>query len=296
MSLVERAIARLRLANDGKPVTVPTLPVNDAQPSAAPPAAPTPARYLDIDSGALRASGYMPESARERLFAEQYRQVKRPVIDKALAAPSGSLRDSRFVMVTSALPGDGKTFTTINLALSIARERDVSVLLIDADTPKQHISDIFGLRGIPGLTDALIDEKLDVESLVLGTNIRGLSILPSGLFVEGAAELLSSARMRQLIANLTARSPRRILLVDSPPLLITSEGRALLKIAGQALLVVRASHTPRRAVEEAVALFAGDQAGGIVLNQANMGITEGYYGYGGYGSYGVSVDESTPKA
>lgn len=294
MSLVERAIARMRLANDGKPDAGQSVP-GKAQPTVPTLDAPVPARCLDIDTGALRSYGYLPETSKDRQFAEQYRQIKRPVIDKAMAAPGESLRDHRFVMVTSALPGDGKTFTTINLALSIARERDVSVLLVDSDTPKQHISDIFGLRGIPGLTDALIDDTLDVESLVLGTNIRGLSILPSGLYIEGAAELLSSARMRQIVAQLTARSPRRILMVDSPPLLITSEGRALLKIAGQVVLVVRASHTPRQAVEEAVALFDEQQAGGIVLNQANLGITEGYYGYGAYGSYGVSVDEPSSK-
>jgi len=294
MSLVERAIARMRLANDGKPDGL--TPSSVKSPPTVPPLqAPAPARYLDIDASALRESGYLPESSKDRLFAEQYRQIKRPLIDKALSAPGDALRDYRFVMVTSALPGDGKTFTTINLALSVARERDVSVLLIDADTPKQHISDIFGLRGLPGLTDALSDETLDVESLVLGTNIRGLSILPSGRSVEGAAELLSSTRMRQIIASLTTRSPRRILLVDSPPLLITSEGRAILKVAGQAVLVVRASHTPKLAVEEAAALIDDQQAGGIVLNQANLGITEGYYGYGAYGSYGVNVDDPPSK-
>ena len=214
----------------------------------------------------MRAGGYLPEEGKDRQFAEHFRRIKRPLVDKAL---SGDLAagDPRVIMVTSALPGDGKTFTSINLALSMALERDISVLLMDCDVAKRHVSDIVGLRDEDGLLDALMNESTDIESLVVQTNVRGLSILPAGKRSEATAELLSSNRMRQIVASLFARNPRRILLLDSPPLLITNEGRTLVKIAGQVVLVVRAGYTARHAVQDAVGMFDPQQAGGIILNQ-----------------------------
>jgi protein-tyrosine kinase len=192
-------------------------------------------------------------------------------------------------MVTSALPGDGKTFTSINLALNMALERDISVLLIDCDVAKRHVSEIVGLKEEAGLLDALADESVDAESLIVQTHLRGLSILPAGKRREATAELLSSNRMRQIVANLAKRNPRRIVLLDSPPLLITNEGRTLVKIAGQVALVVRAGQTPRHAVQDALGLFDAQQAGGIILNQVQVTRLEGYYGYGSYG-YGAAGD------
>jgi len=191
-------------------------------------------------------------------------------------------------MITSALPGDGKTFTSINLALSMALERDISVLLVDCDVAKRHVSQILGMKEESGLLDALVDESLDIESLVIQTNLRGLSVLPAGRRVEATSELLSSNRMRQIVTNLCERNPRQIMLLDSPPLLVTNEGRTLVKIAGQIVLVVRAGHTPRHAVQDAVGLFDPQQAGGVILNQVAIGGDEGYYGYGSYGVYGAN--------
>ena len=156
---------------------------------------------MTLDTVAMRAGGYLPEEGKDRQFAEHFRRIKRPLIDKAL---SGDLAagDPRVIMVTSALPGDGKTFTSINLALSMALERDISVLLIDCDVAKRHVSDIVGLKDEDGLLDALVDESIDIESLVVQTNVRGLSILPAGRRSEATAELLSSNRMRQIVASL----------------------------------------------------------------------------------------------
>ena len=106
---------------------------------------------MTVDTEALRAGGYLPEEEKDRQFADHYRQIKRPLIHKALAGDAAARADPRVIMVTSALPGDGKTFTSINLALSMARERDISVLLVDADLPKPHVSEIFGLQQAPGL-------------------------------------------------------------------------------------------------------------------------------------------------
>jgi protein-tyrosine kinase len=292
MSLVEQAIARLRRQGGAKIGSS-----EDAHKPLAhlativPEDAAALARRLPVDLNALRASGYLPDKEKERQFADQYRRIKRPLIEKALSG-SAAAGEPRIIVVASAVPGDGKTFTSINLALSMALERDISVLLIDSDVSKQHISGIFGLGGQKGLLDALVDESLDAESLVVPTNIRGLAILPAGRRVEGTAELVSSNRMRQIATSLCVRNPRRILLLDSPPLLITNEGRALVKIAGQVVLVVRAGKTPRHAVQAAIDLFEPGQAGGLILNQVTAGLTEGYYGYGTYGTYG---DAASPK-
>jgi protein-tyrosine kinase len=237
---------------------------------------------LTIDESALREAGYRPEAECEREFAEQYRRIKRPLIDKALSSGAGA--QARIIVVTSALPGDGKTFTSLNLALSLSLERDVSVLLIDADVAKRHISHIFGLEKSPGLLDVLADERQEVESVMIPTSNPRLTILPAGSPVAHTAELLSSHRMGTIITHLSTRISRRIVLVDSPPLLMTNEGRALVKLAGQVVLVVRAGHTPRQAVQAAMASIDLNQAGGVVLNQVPVAAMGGYYGYGYYGA------------
>lgn len=288
MSLVEQAIARLKSQRPGG--IKPSSATGAAQKSAVSLADPVDdnaslAKRLTIDAQALRAAGYLPEKEKDRQFADHYRRIKRPLIEKALSGNS-ECGDPRIIMVASAVPGDGKTFTSINLAFSMALERDISVLLVDSDVTKQHITGIFGLRDRKGLLDALVDESSDAESLIVPTSTRGFSVLPAGRRMEGTAELVSSNRMRQIVTHLCARNPRRILLLDSPPLLITNEGRAIVKIAGQVVLVVRAGETPRHAVQAAIGMFDEKQAGGLVLNQVKVGLTEGYYGYGAYGTAG----------
>jgi protein-tyrosine kinase len=284
MSLVEQAIARLKNQQGGAAKIPSSLPPKSVIASLVEHSSDTnSAKRLMIDAEAMRASGYLPEKVKERQFDDQYRRIKRPLIEKALSNDAAG-GDPRIIMIASAVPGDGKTFTSINLALSMALERDISVLLVDSDVAKHHITAIFGLKDQKGLLDSLTDESLDPESLIVPTSTRGFSIMPAGRKAEGTAELMSSNRMRQIVTNLCVRNPRRIMLLDSPPLLITNEGRAILKIAGQVVLVVRAGETPRHAAEAAVGMFDEKQAGGIILNQVKVGLTEGYYGYGAYGT------------
>ena len=242
---------------------------------------------LDVDIAAMRAAGYMPEIAADKQFAERYRLIKRPLIERAVGKlPGREGLDPRVIMVTSALPGDGKTFTSLNLAYSLARERDFSLLLVDADILKPHVSEIFGVKGEPGLMDALSDESIHIESLVINTSIKGFSILPAGQHADGGSEMLISNRMTEILRRLLADNPRRIILLDSSPLLITSESRALMKVAGQVLLVVRVGQTPTQAAKDALELVGAEGVGGIVLNEARLSLTESFYGYGSYGSYG----------
>ena len=301
MSIVEQTIARLKKGQGSAAQPAPgsmrstdRRSPHQAAPVLAKESLETPnlSKQIAVDNAALRASGYFPEADRDRQFADQYRRIKRPLIEKALSVAS-SVPQARVIMVTSALPGDGKTFTSINLTLSMALEHDISVLLIDADVAKRHISTIFKLQSEAGLLDALIDESLDPESLIVPTTTRGLSILPAGKHVAGTAELLNSNRMRHIIAGLTARNPRRLLILDSPPLLVTNEGAALTRIAGQVVLVVRAGVTPRPAVQNAIAMIDAEQAGGVVLNQIKESAGEGYYGYGVYESHGSEGEQKT---
>ncbi len=295
MSLVEQAIAKLRLAAGPAEVVrlAPKVPMAHVMTVSAENLEHTAKtnKILAIDSAAMRANGYLPEMAMDRQFAEHYRQIKRPLVDKALSASSrGDELDTRIVMVTSALPGEGKTFTCINLAFSLARERDMSVLLVDADILKPHVSEIFGVKQDAGLMDALADEKLAIESLVMSTNVKGLSILSAGRLMDGAAELLVSNRMRQILRRLLTENSRRIILLDSPPILATSEGRALTKVAGQLVLVVRAGETLQAAVKDALAQIEPSRVAGIILNDARLSLTETFYGYG---AYGTQKDEKT---
>jgi len=242
-------------------------------------------RLVRIDQVALRKAGLLPPENQERRLAGEYRQIKRPLIAAALGKGREPLVNGRMIMVASALPGEGKTFTTMNLALSMALEKDTAVLLVDADVAKPHISTTFGVEKEPGLVDALADSSIDIESLVIPTDIKGLSLLPAGRTVETATELLASSRMEQLMAELARADTRRIILFDSPPLLLTNESRALANVVGQIALVVRAGVTARSSVSEALSFLDDNKSIGLILNQSEPTSTNAYYGYGyGYGT------------
>jgi protein-tyrosine kinase len=279
MSLIESALEKLRRAEakpearKSGPRTVGVTALVHASPPVVVPPEDKQQERLRFDADALRSAGYLPEAGMERRFADYYRRVKRPLIEKAFAGTA----EMRLMLISSALPGDGKSFTSINLALSMAHERDMSVLLVDADGARARISEVLGIRRDPGLLDALAVESLDVESLVKPTDVRGLEILPAGSFAENATELIASGRMAQVAVRMTAYNPRRIILFDSAPLLVSSEARALTRLCGQIVLVVRAGVTPRRAMLEAVAQVDKSRLQGLIVNDARATPGEGYY-------------------
>ena len=237
----------------------------------------------------------MPPESQERLIANQFRQIKRALLANAFGKGVPAVANGRLMMMTSALPGEGKTFTTINLALSMSREKGVEVLVVDADVAKPQVSGLFGLEREPGLLEALIDDALDIESLVLRTDVQWLCILPAGRCAEDVAtELLASARMEETAARLGARYPNRIVIFDSPPLLLTNESRVLTTVVGQVVIVVRAGATPQQAVTEAIGYVGEEKPIGLVLNQSKATGPGNYYGYGeyGYGQYGTDREGS----
>ena len=297
MSLVERALKKLqesratpddaspsesrRVAASVQYVTArtdpPTAPIVELAPKVE-----APTRIVVVDRAALRSMQLLPPVNLERQIASQYQQVKRPLIASALGKNGGAGK-SQAIMMASALPGEGKTFTSINLALSMALEKDTEVLLVDADVAKPHLTKIFGMQGERGLLDLLTDSSLRPESAILRTDIPGLSLLPAGKQTDTATELIASERMSHIVQQLAASDSRRIILFDSPPLLLSTESRALVPAVGQVVLVVRAEITPRRAVQDALDMIGENTPASLILNQSSVPASEGYYGYGTYG-------------
>ena len=247
-------------------------------------------KCLHVDRDALRNAGLIAPRSDEQLLADQYRDMKRPLIAHAFGKRAVKVERGNLIGVTSALSGEGKTFTSINLALSMAQERDYSVLLVDADVAKPQTSEIFGAENEPGLLDALEDRSVPIQSMVLPTDVNNLSLLPAGKPRREATELLSSDAMDDIVEVLLNLSPRQIVIFDTPPLLQTSEAKVISGLAGQVVVVVRAEETPQGAVCAAVSMVDQDKAINMVLNQARAGLGEYRYGYG----YGYSQSNKGP--
>ena len=208
---------------------------------------------------------------------QQYRRIKRPLIVNATGRGAARLPNGHVIMVASATPGEGKTFTAINLALSMSREKDVHVLLVDADVAKAHISRLFGVAEAPGLLDVLRNSQVDLESVILPTDVPNLSVLPAGLRSRDTTELLASARMAAVMSAIAQHDEWRVALVDSPPLLLTTESHAIAQVAGQVVLVVRAGGTPQHTVLAALSYLGEHPVVSLVLNQCTVSVPENYY-------------------
>jgi len=271
-----------RMAAPQVPDPVESLPVADPAPAPVARARIRDDKLVKVDRQALRAQGLLPPEHQERALSDQYRQIKRPLIANATGRGVEKLPRGQLIMVASAMPGEGKTFTSLNLALSLALEKDVSVLLIDADAPKPHLDRVLGVEGEPGLLELLRgEEDLDPESFIIPTDVPGLAMLPIGRGTESTTELLASHRMDQIMQQLADNDPMRIAIIDSPPLLLTSESRVLAEAAGQIVLVVRAGHTPQQSVLDAISHLGEGKSIGLVLNQSTDAAPAGYYyGYG----------------
>ncbi|MDB6091111.1 MAG: hypothetical protein JWN85_3895 [Gammaproteobacteria bacterium] len=297
MSLVEKALRKMQgapqaavseLGVAGARRSVdPLLEASRAATAPTAESAPLPAghrndKVVAINHTALRTARLLPPEDQERRTAAEYRQIKRPLLAAAFGRGVPAVSSGRAIMIASALPGEGKTFTSINLALSIALEKDTTVLLVDGDVAKSHLSRTFGINDEPGLMDLLQDESPDAASAILPTTMRGLSILPAGQNTATATELLASTRMERLVADLL-RVPGRILVFDSPPLLLTTESRALTSVVGQVVVVVRAEETSHKAVLDALMCMGEGRSVGLILNQCQSSPSQAYYGYGEYG-------------
>ena len=260
---------------------VPAEPIAFVQPFVADaPAVSRPGRSGNVDREELEAAGFILPDAPVSALAEEFRIVKRQLL---LAAMAGDDAKARRILIASALPGEGKTFCAVNLALSMANERDVEVLLVDADVAKPSILSTLGLENGPGIIDIIEDSSIDPESCVIRTDIPGLCVLPAGKPHNEATELIASDRTRAVIEAL-GRVPNRVVILDSPPVLAASPAIALASHVGQTVMIVRADQTGESDLRDALKLLEGCADIRLLLNGSSAGLGRRRYGsYYGYG-------------
>jgi exopolysaccharide/PEP-CTERM locus tyrosine autokinase len=254
-------------------------------------AVPTPqpgSKSVHIDLTALAAAGFVTPNAPRSATTDQFRVIKRPLLENATGKGASVVANGNLIMVTSALPGEGKTFTAINLAMSLAMELNHTVMLVDADVARQSVMKTLGLQPAPGLLDLLLDDKIGLPDVLLRTNVDNFTLLPTGLPNPRATELLASDAMVALLNDMGKRYSDRIIIFDSPPLLLTTEARVLASHMGQVVVVVQAEKTLQSQVQHALSTIEACPIRLMVLNQArSRGF--GAYGYG-YG-YGFGYDQ-----
>lgn len=234
-----------------------------------------------INLAKLRRLGMIIPDGERSQIAEEFRLIKRPLIKNAFNQGSGAINNGNLIMVTSALAGEGKTFCAANLAMSIAMEMDHTVLLVDADVARPAIPNYLGLETGRGLLDVLLDDKLDLADVLIKTNVEKLSILPAGSRHKRATELLASQAMSDLLREIARRYPDRVVIFDSPPLLLTSEAHVLASQMGQIVLVVAAESTTQQAIKEALRQIEKCDIVNLIYNKARTFPGGEYYGYYG---------------
>jgi len=235
---------------------------------------------VELNLDALAESGIVTPNAPRSHIADEFRVVKRPLISNAMGRGAARLAHGNLIMITSAMSGEGKSFTAVNLAMSIAAELDHTVMLVDADVARPSVLRMLGLPASPGLLD-LLEGKADMSSVLLRTNVDKLSILPSGTPHARATELLASEAMRLLLEDISNRYPDRIVIFDSPPLILTTEARVLATQMGQIVMVVQADKTLQADVQQALATIDACPVKMMLLNQLRTDAKSGYgYGYG----------------
>lgn len=240
---------------------------------------------VELDLMRLKVAGMLTPDNSRSLIAEEYRAIKRPLLKNAFNPSLADVVHRNLIMVTSAIPGEGKSFTSVNLAMSIAMELDHTVLLVEADVAKPAMARYLGLpEDVKGLVDFLSDDRMSLDEVLLRTNIPKLTLLRAGRPHPQATELLASQHMSRLTSELAQRYPDRVVIFDAPPMLVSSEAAVLSSLVGQIVMVVEYGKTPQRIVKDALKLIGDDKIVGIVLNKSEGGSSRGY----GYGYYGIS--------
>ncbi len=294
--LIQRAAERLRAAQ--RPSAAAAPPLSPPPPSAAaetappvivPPGAdPDPAgddgdaqrtrREVKIDRQRLAKAGITFAVTERSRIAEEFRIILRQILAKAETIETGP---SRLIMVTSARPREGKTFTAINLALAIASQRDFRVLVMDCDVERQSLTSILGIDAETGIFDVLENESLDMRDILLRTDIPNLTVLPAGNRRPGVPELMSSRRMRDVLSEMAHRYSDRYIIVDAPPCLATSDPSILASMVGQIVFVVEANRTQEPEIDESLRLISTCPNISLILNKTE-GTSSDYFGSYGY--------------
>lgn len=238
-----------------------------------------------IDRARLRANGLIDPDGDVTTLLEEFRIVKRQILLAAReAVEAGRGAAAQRVLVCSPLPGEGKTFCAVNLALAIAFEKDVEVVLADADFANPSVLSLLGLSAGTGLMDAFADPEVRIEDCVIPTDVPGLFVLPAGNRTSSDSEYLAAERTSEILDRLTRGAPRRLVIFDSPPALAASPAAELAHHVGQALLICRADQTGQSALEDALSLLSACPDIKLLLNSAHFSPSGrrfgAYYGYG----------------
>jgi exopolysaccharide/PEP-CTERM locus tyrosine autokinase len=243
---------------------------------------PLKTKPVHVDFARLEAKGIYAPDDNDASVRDELRRIKRALLSNAFGKSASLVDNGNLIVVTSSLPGEGKTFIAASLALSITLERDHTVLLVDADAAKSDVTHMFGLEKRRGLSDLLHDKSISVGDVLVRTDIPDLTLLPSGAMHPQMDELLASKRMGQIVAELSQRYHDRVIIFDAPPVLATSEAQLLTELAGQIAFVVRAGETPEHVVQDAIGTLDISKAIGLVLNQTQNIFGKNYSGYGHY--------------
>ncbi len=306
MSTIERAAARLGSISRSAGAELPfetgdpaTLPVSgqgtaarvdvDSQRASGSPflQAPVGGRFVEIDLDALTARGFATPANAKTPLAVEFRRIKRPLLLKVkqTQVTAEDQNPPNLIMVTSSVPHEGKTFVAANLAMSIAAEVDLSVVLVDADVTKGDVTRVLGLDNEYGLSDVVQRGAAYVEDAIIQTNFEHLSILPAGRPNPTIDEYFASEEMLGVTRALALKDPHRIIVFDAAPLLAATEARVLARLVGQVVLVVEADKTPQAKVNDAIEHLEGCASVSLLLNKVTRRSKDAYYNYGyGYGA------------
>ena len=236
-------------------------------------------RAVTIDLAHLAAAGFLTPDAPHSPLANEFRVIKRPLLANAKEQPAAPGGRNNLILVTSSVAGEGKSFVALNLAMSIALEFDTRVLLVDADAGSPSFGETLKLPEGKGLMDLLVEEDLQLPDVLLRTNVEGLSLLGAGTVQNRSTELFASDSMRRLMDELATRYEDRVVILDSPPLLLTTEARALASLVGQIVVVIEAEQTPSNTLRRAIATIESCPRIMTVLNKARASELGPYDGY-----------------
>jgi receptor protein-tyrosine kinase len=238
-------------------------------------------RQVDINLGRLNRKGYIsPEQANSPL-STTFRRIKRPLLNNVLGKGATVIDNANLIMIASSLSGEGKTFTAINLALSMAMEKDKNILLVDADVSKPSHHEILGIESEVGFIDFLTGKVRDISKIINKTNIPSLSLMFAGSKTPHAIEIFASEAMGRFLAELSNRYSDRVIIFDSAPLLLPTEASVLASHMGQVVVVVEAEITDQKLVKQAVEML-DNRIVLLVLNKVRQESDFGAYGYYGY--------------
>jgi len=243
----------------------------------------TPKHSIVLDSNDLKKAGLLPADEDQEIIAQQFRRIKRPVLKAAFEVDLPTGDNANVVMMASAMPGAGKSFCAFNLVQSIAIERDVGAVLVDADVLKPGISRSLGLQDHVGLIDYLLDPTIDFADILVATNLNDVVVIPAGRKHPQATELLASRRMQDLVALLATQYQSRAVVFDTPPLLLTNEAQVLATNMGQIVLVIEARVSSQESVMRALGMLDREKPINAILNKSRNAAGDGYqsddYGY-----------------